>query len=88
MPEPIRIEIYSRPGCHLCDDAKTAVERAGARYNLELRVTDVDRSADLARRYGDDIPVVFLNGEEVFRHRVDEKVLERKMKELWNKSTS
>jgi glutaredoxin len=85
MPAPIRIEIYSRPGCHLCDEAKAVIEPYREKFPMELRTINVDRSAELERRYGMDIPVVFINGEETFRHRVSANELERKLKALWNK---
>jgi glutaredoxin len=85
MPEPIRIDIYSRPGCHLCDEAKAVVEPLCEGYPVVLRTINVESSADLENRYGSDIPVVLINGEEEFRHRVDRIELERKLKALWNK---
>ena len=84
MPESIRIEIYSRPGCHLCDEAKAVIEPFAARYPLELRVTNVDTDPDLRAAYGTEIPVILINGTEAFRHRVDARALERKLRELWN----
>lgn len=88
MPESIRIEIYSRPGCHLCDEAKAVIEPFSRRYALEVKVTDVDSSAELRAAYGAEIPVILINGKEAFRHRVDAQALERKLKELWNPSIS
>jgi glutaredoxin len=88
MPESIRIEIYSRPGCHLCDDAKAVIEPFSRRYPLELTVTNVDSSPDLRAAYGTEIPVIMINGTEAFRHRVDPRDFERKLKELWNPSIS
>ena len=85
MPEPIHIDIYSRPGCHLCDEAKAVVEPLCESYAVVLRTVNVESSAELENRYGSDIPVVFVNGEEAFRHRVDRTALERKLKALWNK---
>jgi glutaredoxin len=85
MPEPIRIDIYSRPGCHLCDEAKAVIEPLRERYGMVLRTINVESSADLENRYGSDIPVVLVNGTEAFRHRVDRFELERKLKALWNK---
>ena len=87
MPESIRIEIYSRPGCHLCDDAKTTIQPFASRYPIALTVTDVDSDDALRQAYGTEIPVIMINGKEAFRHRVDERSLERKLEELWNKST-
>jgi glutaredoxin len=85
MPEPIHIDIYSRPGCHLCDVAKAVIEPLRERYAVVLRTINVESSTDLENRYGADIPIVFVNGEEAFRHRVDRTELERKLKALWNK---
>lgn len=88
MPESIRIEIYSRPGCHLCDEAKAVIEPFAGRFPLSVVVTDVDSSPELRAAYGTEIPVVMINGTEAFRHRVDSRALERKLRELWNLSTS
>lgn len=85
MPEPILIDIYSRPGCHLCDEAKAVVESLRERYAVVLGTINVESSTDLENRYGSEIPVVLINGEEAFRHRVDRTELERKLKALWNK---
>ncbi len=85
MPEFIQIEIYSRPGCHLCDDAKAVIEPLIRKYSINLKVTDVDSDSALREAYGWEIPVVMINGEEAFRHRVDSAELERKLKALWNK---
>ena len=84
MPEPIRIEIYSRPGCHLCDDAKAVIEQFRSVYPLELCTINVEDKTELESLYGSEIPVVFINGRETFRHRVDRSALERKLKTLWN----
>ena len=88
MPESIRIEIYSRPGCHLCDEAKAVIERFCERYSLELTVTNVDSDANLRALYGTEIPVILINGTEAFRHHVEAGAFERKLKQLWNPSIS
>jgi glutaredoxin len=88
MQESIRIEIYSRPGCHLCDEAKAVIEPFARTYPLRLTVTNVDMDSNLRAVYGSEIPVILINGTEAFRHRVDARALERKLKELWNPSIS
>ena len=80
---PIRVEIYSRPGCHLCDEAKAVINGVRGRYPIELSVIDIDRDPALVAAYGEKIPVVFLNDNEEFHYRVDPKELERKLKLLW-----
>ena len=84
----IRIEIYSRPGCHLCDEAKKVIERVGRRFPFVLSVINIETDPELEKLYGEQIPVVFINGNKAFKYHVDEAELERKAKKLWNLSTS
>ena len=79
----IRIEIYSRPGCHLCDEAKEVIERVGRRFPFALSVINIDTDPELQKLYGEQIPVVFINGNKAFKYHVDEVELERKAKKLW-----
>ncbi len=84
----IQVDIYSRPGCHLCDEAKEAIERVRARFPFSLRVIDVESDPELEKNYGEQIPVVFINGNKAFKYHVDEAELEKKVKKLWKQSTS
>ena len=63
--------VYSKPGCHLCDEAKEAIKLAGCDEVIELEEINIQTSRDLLLKYQFDIPVVTIDGEEVFRHRVD-----------------
>ena len=67
--------LYGKPGCHLCDDAREVVERVRAEHPFELREVDVSLDVELNRVYGERIPVLELDGEELFEFRVDEGVL-------------
>ena len=58
----IRLTLLSRPGCHLCEEMRREVDDLLADRPHEWTVVDVDSDADLARRYGDSIPVLFVNG--------------------------
>ncbi|MEY2440934.1 MAG: hypothetical protein QOJ46_360 [bacterium] len=63
--------LYSRPGCHLCDDARAAIERVGAPFEeIDIETDDVLLAAYLER-----IPVVVLDGAELFEFFVDEGAL-------------
>jgi glutaredoxin len=73
------LTLYSRPGCHLCDDARAALERVRARAPFSLREVDITTDDDLHRRYLERIPVVCLEGEELFEHFVDEQTLRRRL---------
>ena len=81
----IDIEIYSRPGCHLCDEAKKVIERIQRRIPFTLRVINVETDPSLEREYGEQIPVVFINGKKAFKYHINEAEFESKVKRLWNK---
>ena len=83
MQNIIQIDIYSRPTCHLCDEAKAVLERLRHRYAFALRVINIEEDAALEAAYGTQIPVVFINGNMAFKYHVNEAALERKMKRLW-----
>ena len=82
-PDAIQIDIYSRPGCHLCDEAKEVVERVRRRFEFSLRVVNIENDPELEKQYGEQIPVVLINGTKAFKYHVDEAELEKKVKRLW-----
>ncbi len=63
--------LYGKAGCHLCDDARAAVAAAREQVEFELEEVDVSLDPGLAREYGERIPVVAVNGEEVSELGVD-----------------
>jgi glutaredoxin len=63
--------IYSRPGCHLCDEAKAAILSAGCSDQLTLEEVNIESDDELLRKYKYDIPVIAINGVETFIHRVN-----------------
>lgn len=83
MPNPIQIDIYSRPGCHLCDEAKGVIERVRRRVPLSICVINIEEDSQLETAYGTEIPVIFINGKKAFKYHVDEAALEKKVKRLW-----
>jgi glutaredoxin len=72
----MKVDIYSKPDCPLCEEARAVLERVRARRPFELREVDIRSDPDLLARYRYDIPVVLVDGQEAFRHRVDEARLE------------
>jgi glutaredoxin len=69
------VTLYGRPGCHLCDDARAVLERIRAEAGFELVERDIEDDDDLLRRYLERIPVIALDGEELFDFFVDEPAL-------------
>ena len=62
--------IYSRPGCHLCDEAKTAIVNAGCGDQFVLEEINIESDDALLNKYKYDIPVITIDGVETFIHRV------------------
>jgi glutaredoxin len=85
MPDPIHVDIYSRPGCHLCTEAKAILERVRRRHPFLLREINVETDPELERTYGMEIPVITINGNKACKYRVDEAEFEKKVQQLWNK---
>jgi glutaredoxin len=71
------LTLYSRPGCHLCEDMMAVIDRLPQRASFDVQVIDVSSDPDLERRYGLNIPVLLINGTEAARHRVSERDLLR-----------
>jgi glutaredoxin len=67
------VTLYGRPGCHLCDDAREVLERVRSEVPFELVERDIEADDDLLRRYLERIPVVALDGRELFDYFVDER---------------
>ncbi len=69
------VTLYGKPGCHLCDDARAVVERVRAQRPFELHEVDVSLDPTMYREYGERIPVLALDGVELFEFHVEEAVL-------------
>jgi glutaredoxin len=67
----VSLVLYSRPGCHLCDDARAVLRRVGHPFEE----VDIESDDDLLRRYLERIPVVALDGDELWELFVDEHAL-------------
>lgn len=71
MQQP-HIQLLSRHRCGLCEEAQAVVEAVAAEGLCSWEKVDVDRDKGLLVRYGNDVPVLLLNGHELCRHRVSE----------------
>ena len=69
------VVLYGRPGCCLCDEARAVLERVRAQQPFELIERDIERDYGLLRAYLERIPVVTLDGQELFDFVVDEALL-------------
>jgi glutaredoxin len=73
------VTLYSRPGCHLCEEARAALERARRRAPFEIDEINIEADDVLHARYLERIPVVVLDGEELFEYFVHEESLIRRI---------
>ena len=73
------VTLFSRPGCHLCDEAREALARVREQAPFELDEVDIESDDALHARYLERIPVVVLDGEELFDYFVDEAALLRRI---------
>lgn len=71
-----QLTLYGRPGCHLCDDMRAALEGLRPAYGFTLRVIDIDSDASLAERYGRLIPVLADADREICHYFLDPAALE------------
>ena len=73
------VTLYGRPGCHLCDEARDVLLRVRKDRPFELLEVDIERDDELFKRYLERIPVVCLDGEELFDFEVDEAALRHRL---------
>jgi hypothetical protein len=74
----VRLTIYGKPGCHLCDEMKAVVRTAIAgSTEISLDEIDISTDRDLSERYALEIPVLLIDGRKVAKYRVTTAELER-----------
>jgi len=73
----IALTIYSRPGCHLCDDMKAVVRNVARTIPLSLEEIDISTDPSLEAQYGLEIPVLMVEGKKAAKYRVGEAELRK-----------
>ncbi|MEV0962606.1 glutaredoxin family protein [Streptomyces sp. NPDC049910] len=73
------VTLIGKPGCHLCDDARSVVERVCAETGASFEEKDITRDEELYRAYWEQIPVVLVDGEQHTFWRVDAARLRREL---------
>ena len=81
QPQLRRLTIFSRPGCHLCEQMRAVVERVSRRVRVPLEIQEVDISTDpaLEALYGRELPVLMIDGRKVAKYRLADDDLVRKL---------
>ena len=85
---PLEVTLYTRPGCHLCDEAKAAMEPMLVEFDAKLREVNIEGDAVLTERYGEDIPVVYVGSRKAAKHRIEREQFRRQLMEAREKCDS
>jgi len=72
--------LYTRKDCCLCEEMKITIREVAERIPLAIQEFDVDTAPELQGQYGNEVPVLFVNGRKAFKYRVTEKELETRLK--------
>jgi glutaredoxin len=73
------LTLYSKPGCHLCDEARQVLDRIARELPFTLHELDIESDERLHRAYFERIPVIALDGVELFDFVVDEHILRERL---------
>jgi glutaredoxin len=75
----MRVTIYSKPGCHLCDEMKAVVKATIHGRKITLEEIDISGNPDLLQRYELEIPVLLIDGTKAAKFRITEAELRRRL---------
>jgi glutaredoxin len=81
LAAPRDVTIYSRPGCHLCDEAKAQIAPLLKEFGAGLTEINIDEDPELRARYDYDVPVIFLGARKAAKHRVDLAQFRRQLRD-------
>ena len=65
------VPVYSRHGCHLCEDAVKTLEGMREELAFEIEIIYIDGNPELEKLYGNEVPVIHINGEHHDFYRID-----------------
>lgn len=74
------VTLFTRQGCHLCDEAREEIERLRSAAEFRLVILDVDLDPELQAKFSNEVPVVFINGRKAFKYRVDRRQFLQRLK--------
>jgi hypothetical protein len=75
------VTLYSKVGCHLCDEAKAAIAPLLREFRATLREIEIDGDATLMQRFGCDIPVIYIGRKKAAKHKVNLEQFRRQLQD-------
>lgn len=82
VPAKAQVILYTRPGCHLCEEVKQEMAAADCAAAYVLEEVNIETDPALVERYGLEIPVIFINGVKAFKYRLTAPEFKRKLRRL------
>ena len=79
----IEVVVYSKPGCCLCDELKSQLRRLQQSHRFEWREVNILEEPEALAKFNEEIPVVFINGQKVFKYHLDEQRFLRRLRASW-----
>ncbi len=77
---PPALALYTRPGCHLCDEMKEVVAPLARELGSVIKEIDISQDPALEAQFGTEIPVLFVNGRKAFKYHVSTGELRRRLR--------
>ncbi len=84
LAAPRDVTLYTRPGCHLCEEAKSQIAPLLKEFGAHLTEINIDEDPELRARYDYDVPVIFLGARKAAKHRVDPAQFRRQLRDASN----
>lgn len=81
LAAPRDVTLYSRPGCHLCEEAKEQMAPLLKEFGARLTEINIDEDPELRARYDYDVPVIFLGARKAAKHRIDISQFRRQLRD-------
>jgi glutaredoxin len=76
----IALTLYSRPGCHLCEEMKEIVAAVAPELDCTVSEVDISGEPELEARYAAEIPVLLINGRKAFKYRLTQRELRKRLR--------
>jgi glutaredoxin len=80
MPPKPHVRLYTKPGCHLCEEAKQEMLRAGITDEYTFEEVNIEEDAEAYERYKFEIPVITINGHKAFKYRLTAAEFRRRVR--------
>jgi glutaredoxin len=75
----MKVTLYTRAGCHLCDEVKQVIEAVRLRIRFDYEEFDIDTDPQLRLLYNEEVPVILIDGRKAFKFRVTAAELQKKL---------